>query len=155
VIDGKIAIAGSHNWSEAANSNNDETLIIIQSSKVSAHFQREFDRLYGDAQLGLPDRIKQKIKKQQQQCPQIETASKPVTENSNFPRVPATENIQKVNLNTATQQELEALPGIGPKLAQEIIKARQEKPFTSLEDLDRVPGIGPRLLEKLKDRVTW
>lgn len=155
VIDGKIAIAGSHNWSEAANSNNDETLVIIQSPKVAAHFQREFDRLYADAQLGLPERIKQKIKTQKQQCPQIETASKPVRENSNSPRIPATENIEKVNLNTATQQELEALPGIGPKLAQEIIKARQAKPFTSLEDLDRIPGIGPRLLEKLKDRVTW
>jgi len=155
VIDGKIAIAGSHNWSEAANSNNDETLVIIKSSKVAAHFQREFDRLYADAQLGLPDRIKQKIKTQTQQCPQIETASKPVRENSNFPRTPETTIIEKVNLNTATQQELEALPGIGPKLAQEIIKVRQQKPFTSLEDLDRVPGIGPRLLEKLKDRVTW
>lgn len=155
VIDGKIAIAGSHNWSEAANTNNDETLLIIKSAKVAAHFQREFDRLYADAQLGLPDRIKQKIKTQTQQCPQIETASKPVRENSNFPRNPETTIVEKVNLNTATQQELEALPGIGPKLAQEIIKARQLKPFTSLEDLDRVPGIGPRLLEKLKDRVTW
>ncbi|MFB2879306.1 DUF655 domain-containing protein [Floridanema aerugineum] len=155
VIDGKIAIAGSHNWSEAANSNNDETLVIIQSPKVAAHFQREFDRLYADAQLGLPDRIKQKIKTQQQQCPQIETASKPVIQNSNSPTVPQNQNIPKVNLNTATQQELEALPGIGPKLAQEIIKSRQKKPFTSLEDLDRIPGIGPRLLERLKDRVTW
>ncbi|MBE9226725.1 DUF655 domain-containing protein [Phormidium sp. LEGE 05292] len=155
VIDGKITIAGSHNWSDAANSNNDETLVIIQSPKVAAHFQREFDRLYADAQIGLPDRIKQKIKTQQQQCPQIETASKPVQQNSNSPTVPETQNLPKVNLNTATQQELEALPGIGPKLAQEIIKARQQKPFTSLEDLDRIPGIGPRLLEKLKDRVTW
>lgn len=155
VIDGKIAIAGSHNWSEAANSNNDETLVIIKSPKVAAHFQREFDRIYADAELGLPERIKQKIKTQKQQCPQIETASKPVRENTNSPRVPETEIIKKVNLNTATQQELEALPGIGPKLAQEIIKARQQKPFTSLDDLDRIPGIGPRLLEKLKDRVTW
>ncbi|XWK87826.1 MAG: DUF655 domain-containing protein [Phormidium sp.] len=154
VIDGKITIAGSHNWSEAANTNNDETLVIIQSPKIAAHFQREFDRLYADAQLGLPDRIKQKIKTQQQQCPTIETASKPVTPNSNSP-IPENQNIEKVNLNTATQQELEALPGIGPKLAQEIIKSRQKKPFTSLEDLDRIPGIGPRLLERLKDRVTW
>lgn len=155
VIDGKITIAGSHNWSEAANTNNDETLLIIQSPKITAHFQREFARLYADAQLGLPDRIKQKIKTQQQQCPTIETASKPVPQNSNSPTFPENQNIEKVNLNTATQQELEALPGIGPKLAQEIIKSRQKKPFTSLEDLDRIPGIGPRLLERLKDRVTW
>ena len=62
---------------------------------------------------------------------------------------------QKVNINTASQAELEALPGVGPKLAQQIIQARQQKPFTSVEDLDKVPGVGPSLLEKLKDRVTW
>lgn len=155
VVDGKIAIAGSHNWSEAANTNNDETLLIIQSPKVAAHFQREFERLYADAQLGLPDTIKQKIKTQEQKCPKIETATKPVSATLKLPQITENPNIQKVNLNTATQQELETLPGVGPKLAQEIIQARQQKPFSSLEDLDRLPGVGPSLLEKLKDRVTW
>jgi len=155
VIDGKIAIAGSHNWSEAANSNNDETLLVIQNPTVAAHFQQEFDRLYANAQLGLPERINQKIQAQKQQCKQLETAAKPTITNTNSSTNPANPNLPKVNLNTASQQELEALPGIGPKLAQEIIKARQQRPFRSLQDLDNVPGIGPRLLEKLKDRVTW
>lgn len=155
VVDGEIAIAGSHNWSEAANSNNDETLLVIQNKTVAAHFQREFNRLYADAQLGLPEGIKRKIQTQQQQCPQTETVSKPVTENSATTEVPENQTGEKVNLNTATQAELEALPGVGPKLAQQIILTRQQKPFTSLEDLDKVPGVGPSLLEKLKDRVTW
>ncbi|MDP5017257.1 MAG: phospholipase D-like domain-containing protein, partial [Dolichospermum sp.] len=47
VIDDQTVITGSHNWSEAANNGNDETLIVIENSTVANHFQREFDRLYG------------------------------------------------------------------------------------------------------------
>ncbi len=55
-----------------------------------------------------------------------------------------------IDLNTATQAELELLPRIGPALAQRIITFRTEHSgFTSLEDLDAVPGIGPRTLEDL------
>lgn len=56
-----------------------------------------------------------------------------------------------VNLNTATQAELETLPGIGPAKALEIIAAR---PFDSIEDLDRVPGIGATTLDELRPLVT-
>ncbi len=58
-------------------------------------------------------------------------------------------------MNLASQQELETLPGVGPKLAQKIIEARAEKPFTSLADLDDVPGVGPKTLETLSNLVTW
>ena len=61
----------------------------------------------------------------------------------------------KINLNTATAEELETLPGVGPKLAERIIQARKNKPFASLADLDQVSGIGPKMLDKLSDRVTW
>jgi len=150
LIDDKIVITGSHNWSLAADRNNDETVLVIQSQTVAAHFKREFERLYGNAVLGVPDWMQRKIKVQQQQCPQIITASPNQGQNLS----PQSQE-QKVNLNTASIAELEALPGVGPKLAREIIQARQQKPFTSLEDLDKVPGVGSSKLEKLRDRVTW
>jgi competence protein ComEA len=52
-----------------------------------------------------------------------------------------------VEVNRATVEELTAVPGIGPALAERIVAAR---PFTSLEDLTRVSGIGPTSLEKIR-----
>ena len=60
-IDQRLVITGSHNWSEAANRNNDELLVVIQNPTVAAHFDREFERLYRTAKLGLPERIAEKV----------------------------------------------------------------------------------------------
>jgi phosphatidylserine/phosphatidylglycerophosphate/cardiolipin synthase-like enzyme len=68
LIDDQIVITGSHNWSEAANSKNDETALVIYSSTISAHFSREFKRLYENAKLGLPINFDRKKKSKQQQC---------------------------------------------------------------------------------------
>lgn len=68
VIDKSKVITGSHNWSKSANSSNDETLLVIHSPTVAAHYQQEFERLYANAQLGLPEAITQKIQKAQQKC---------------------------------------------------------------------------------------
>ncbi len=68
IIDSYKVITGSHNWSAAANYNNDETLLIIENPTVTAHFTREFERLYQDANLGLPLDVQQKIEQTQQQC---------------------------------------------------------------------------------------
>lgn len=68
VVDGKTVITGSHNWSEAANRANDETLLVIESAIVAAHFEREFDRLYQGAILGIPHRIKQKMDSRKSAC---------------------------------------------------------------------------------------
>lgn len=59
----------------------------------------------------------------------------------------------RVDLNHATTQELEDLPGVGPVLAGRIVQRRTERPFTSVDELDDVPGIGPALLADLRPRV--
>jgi len=59
------------------------------------------------------------------------------------------------DLNAATAAQLEALPGIGPKTAEAILRYRQENgPFRSVEELLRVKGICPKKLEALRGRVT-
>ncbi len=59
-----------------------------------------------------------------------------------------------VRLATATETELQTLPGIGPALAQRIISYRSTHPrLTSVEELDDVPGIGPSLIEKIRPGV--
>ncbi len=61
IIDRRTVITGSHNWSNAANYHNDETLLIIQDNPtVAAHFDREFGRLYEHAVVGIPARLKNK-----------------------------------------------------------------------------------------------
>ncbi len=139
VVDQRTVIVGSHNWSDAANNINDETLLVIEHPMVAAHFEREFERLYANSRLGIPRFLQREFDR----CAGVLQPS------------PVSENPEPINLNTATQTELESLPGIGPQLAANIIEARQAQPFQSLEDVDRIPGVGPKLLQTLQDRATW
>ena len=59
-----------------------------------------------------------------------------------------------VRLATATETELQTLPGVGPALAQRIISYRATHPrLSSVEELDDVPGIGPSLIDKIRPGV--
>lgn len=65
------------------------------------------------------------------------------------------ENLKEViDINRATGEELQRLPGIGPKLSQRILDERGKRPFRSVDELRRVPGIGPKILERLRPYVT-
>jgi competence protein ComEA len=67
---------------------------------------------------------------------------------------PAAASGGKVNINTASAQELESLPGIGPALAQRIVECRTTHgPFHSIEEIKNVSGIGEAIFEKLKDLI--
>ncbi len=71
------------------------------------------------------------------------------------PSSPAPEMGTMVNINTATQAELETLTGIGPATAQKIITYREtEGLFLGIEDIQKVSGIGPATFEKIKNRIT-
>ena len=60
-----------------------------------------------------------------------------------------------VDINTASQSELEGLRGVGPKKAQAIIEYRKKNgPFKSANDLDKVPGFGAKTVDGLKKDIT-
>ena len=59
--------------------------------------------------------------------------------------------LDKININIASQSQLESLSGIGPAYAQKIIEGR---PYQTVNDLLKVSGIGSKTLEKIKDKIT-
>lgn len=60
-----------------------------------------------------------------------------------------------VNLNSATIEQLDTLPGVGPVTAQKIVDFRREHgPFTSVDQLDAIPGIGPSRIDNLREHVS-
>lgn len=66
-----------------------------------------------------------------------------------------TEPVFPVALNSATKEQLENLPGVGPSLASKILEYRDGiGGFKSVEELDQVRGIGPALMEKIRPLVT-
>ena len=60
----------------------------------------------------------------------------------------------RIEINTATEVQLNALPGIGPALAARIAADRATRgPFESIDDLARVHGIGPKIIERIGPHV--
>jgi len=70
-------------------------------------------------------------------------------------RIDSQSTAAKVNVNTATKEELISLNGIGEVLAQRIIEERQLLPFEDADDLRRVKGIGEKTVEKLRGSVVF
>ena len=70
------------------------------------------------------------------------------------PEVKATENTEKISINTGTLEELTELPGIGETYASRIIKFRETNgEFNSVEELKQIKGIGDKTLEKLRPLI--
>lgn len=81
--------------------------------------------------------------------PGVETTPPPLAE-----RQPELVNTGPLNLNTATVEDLDSLPGIGPAIAGAIIKYREEHgDFQTIEEIQNVSGIGAAKFEQIKDLI--
>jgi comEA protein len=68
---------------------------------------------------------------------------------------PAPASTEKINLNSATVEQLQSLPGIGPAIAKTIIEHRTKAgKFNRVEEIMKVKGIGEKKFQKIKDRLT-
>ncbi|WAW14262.1 helix-hairpin-helix domain-containing protein [Peptostreptococcus equinus] len=64
-------------------------------------------------------------------------------------------NNRKININTASKEELDSIPGVGPSTADKILEYRKEKGrFNKIEDLKNISGIGDKKFEKMKNNVS-
>jgi competence protein ComEA len=90
---------------------------------------------------------------QQVYVPHLGEVEGPVAPSAPLPAA-ATAPGGKVNINTASAQELEALPGIGPSLAQRIVEYRTAHgPFRSIEEIKNVTGIGEKIFEQIQNLI--
>ncbi len=66
----------------------------------------------------------------------------------------ASEGSKLININTASSNELDSLPGIGPVYAERIVEYRKRTLFRSVEEIKNIEGIGEKTFEKIKDYIT-
>lgn len=116
----------------------DEMVIIIYSNEEVNNFARTKE---------IEKQVIENCTKKDENSLQNDACINPSNEVSN------TDN-KVININTATQEELMTLTGIGESKAKDIITYRSEKPFTSIEDIKNVPGIGESLFAKIKENIT-
>jgi phosphatidylserine/phosphatidylglycerophosphate/cardiolipin synthase-like enzyme len=68
VIDNKIVVVGSQNWSEAANYTNDETVLVIEEAAIAGQYTQEYERLKLKSKLGVPASLKKEITRLETEC---------------------------------------------------------------------------------------
>ena len=139
---------------------NNEGVIEIQSNTRIKDAVDMAGGLKEDADLSdinlaqvLEDGIKIYIPTKEEQKQKLETEGNNTTKVENI----SSKNIRKtntVNINAASQTELETLPGIGPSIALKIVNYRKENgKFSKIEDIKNVSGIGESKFNKIKDFI--
>lgn len=139
VIDNKIVITGSYNWTASAGERNDENLLVIDDKNIIEKYQNLFNNLWNNKYS--PERHKELISK-------ASISSLPAPETSEKTSPPSG---KVVNINTASLEELDELWGVGKTIAQNIIDYREAcGGFETPEEIKLVDGIDDKKWDKWK-----
>lgn len=143
LIDRDTVITGSFNFSRNAAESNQENVVILRGNQAIAEaYRQEYERIYqAAARAGHHPRVAASPKPSRP--PSGRRRAEPAPQPS--PRQ------ARVNVNTASLEELATLPGVGPELARQIVRQR---PYRKVEDLLRIHGIGQGKLKQLRQHVT-
>jgi len=132
---------------------------VIDAVNIAGGFTDEADIDKVNLAYVLTDAIKIYIPSKNVDEESVTTSSKYITTDSGDNIVTEEENMKKsnnsiININNATQTELETLPGIGPSIALKIISYREENGnFSSIEDIKNVSGIGDNKFNNIKEFI--
>lgn len=132
---------------------------IIDAVNKAGGFTEEADTQKVNLAYVLTDGIKIYIPSKNENLNDTSSTEKYITEESGDNVITEENNMVKtnnslVNINKATQTELETLPGIGPSTALKIISYREEQgDFLEVEDIKNVPGIGDSKFENIKQLI--
>ncbi len=136
--------------------NNPETTVTLPYNSRVADAIEAAGGVTDDAELSLVNLAAVLHDGDQVHVPLQSAAGEPADEPAEVEALPTRPGGEVVYINSATAEELETLPGIGPATAANIIEYREANgAFGSLEDLDNVPGIGSATLEELAPLIAF
>ena len=139
VIDNKIVITGSYNWTASAGERNDENLLVIDDKNIIEKYQNQFNNLWNN---------KYSLERYQELISEAGIISLPAPETS---KEALTLLDKVININTASLEELDELWGIGKIIAQNIIYYREAcGGFKTPEEIKLVDGIDNEKWDKWK-----
>lgn len=143
---GELKETANTNYINLSKKIDDEMVIIIYSNEDIANYQKgnqKIEYIYLEKECTCPDPINAACIKEENVYATEETKENSEPEKNN-----------KININTASLEELTTLSGIGESKAKKIIEYREKTPFKTIEELNEVNGIGNSIYEKIKDNIT-
>lgn len=128
-------------------------VLLIAASWIYLYFLEKKDQDLSNQENII---LKSKIQEMEDKLNSLaSTDNNPKNDNENNQQDSEDEQIgNKININTASSEELQTLSGIGPAKASDVISYRENNDFQAIEEIQNVKGIGPATFEKIKNQIT-